>query len=806
MPSIGLIARFLAAQIPFPRKQKSPACPAIRDEFAASLGVMRLESRRVLNAANLPVGPAPTPPPDAAANAAAVAQVAQQSVILTVDASQQAQKQGGDLFVVKRDGDNVDVTINGSPSVSQPLSAIGELIIKGSDGDDKLVIDYSGGDPLPSGGIQFDGGQEQTPGGDQIIIEGGPVGSVTYNLDSANSGVITIDGASISFTGVESVLDSLSAASRSFYVAAGGSSLTLGDGRAAGTGEITTASGMVLDFADPTSSLTVGTVSPAGATTDTINVSTFHDATGADLYFHGGTGDTLDIAGNVDLGAANLTASAGTILVSGSITSAGGTIELDGSQAVTLAATARIQSTGGSVIADAGAAGTLLDYGVIDVSDTVPGAIGGSVELLGEDVGLGGSARVDASGSAGGGTILVGGDAHGAHAAVRDATQTFVGQNVTLKADAVDQGHGGKVVVWSDEFTQYYGSISARGGLAGGDGGWAEVSGGSLTFQGTADLSASSGQIGTLLLDPANLTITHDTTATGSLDSTLSTNNEIQFGDDAGGTDTVTDFQINQLTGSIILQATDTLTSNADSVITLQNDASLTLETQTGDITLNGSMTASGTGTITIHAGETAGSGGSAVVNGSIATAGGAVAITADGSVAINSTVNANTGPVTLTAGAAITETGGAVSTSGLLTTSSVTGTTLGGANTVGSFNATNTTSGDVSLTNTAATLAVTGISETGGNISVGNTGNLTTSGLVTDLTAGQSISLSAAAGTLTIGAAVTGTTTDTISLMTTTSGDIAVNAAVSTGSGEIDATSAGQITETAGSFSTTGL
>src|SRR5262249_61697457 len=49
-----------------------------------------------------------------------------------------------------------------------------------------------------------------------------------------------------------------------------------------------------------------------------------------------------------------------------------------------------------------------------------------------------------------------------------------------------------------------------------------------------------------------------------------------------------------------------------------------------------------------------------------------------------------------------------------LLTTGSAGGTALGGANTVSSFNATNTTGGKVSLTDTATTLAITGITQSG--------------------------------------------------------------------------------------------
>ena len=78
----------------------------------------------------------------------------------------------------------------------------------------------------------------------------------------------------------------------------------------------------------------------------------------------------------------------------------------------------------------------------------------------------------------------------------------------------------------------------------------------------------------------------------------------------------------------------------------------------------------------------------------------------------------------------AIAEAGGIINTTGLLTTNSSLGTLLNGANTVGSFNATNTTSGNIALTNTATNLTLTGISNTAanGDVTVNNTGMITNS------------------------------------------------------------------------------
>jgi hypothetical protein len=114
---------------------------------------------------------------------------------------------------------------------------------------------------------------------------------------------------------------------------------------------------------------------------------------------------------------------------------------------------------------------------------------------------------VDASGAAGGGTVLVGGDYQGKNAAVQNAQQTFVGKDAVIKADATGLGDGGKVIVWSDEATRVYGSISARGGANGGNGGFVETSGHRLDMQGAVDTRAPQGSTGKLLLDPSDVYI-----------------------------------------------------------------------------------------------------------------------------------------------------------------------------------------------------------------------------------------------------------------------------------------------------------
>ncbi|WP_426163352.1 filamentous hemagglutinin N-terminal domain-containing protein [Pseudoduganella sp. R-34] len=135
-------------------------------------------------------------------------------------------------------------------------------------------------------------------------------------------------------------------------------------------------------------------------------------------------------------------------------------------------------------------------------------ARGGEIAILGQQVGLTGDARVDASGEEGGGSVLVGGDYRGANPQVPNARQVYVGRDAVLTADAGSSGRGGKVVVWADETARVHGSISARGGRQGGDGGLVETSARQLELGGLrVDAGAVQGRLGQWLLDPYDIEV-----------------------------------------------------------------------------------------------------------------------------------------------------------------------------------------------------------------------------------------------------------------------------------------------------------
>lgn len=257
----------------------------------------------------------------------------------------------------------------------------------------------------------------------------------------------------------------------------------------------------------------------------------------------------------------------------------------------------------GIIILDGGDHGITANSGTVDASGKNTGETGGSVTILGTKVGLFAGSLVDVSGDAGGGTALIGGNFHGG-GPEKNAAMTYVDKDAVVIADALESGNGGSVAVWSDVATRYFGTISAKGGVQGGDGGFIEVSGKhSLTYAGLANLEAPRGATGTLLLDPDEITIIH-----GSSDTNITVTGAGPFADSSSGSgSTLSDGTINTQLGTAnvtITTSTDSITSNADVVIDT-NSKTLTLDSAR-DITLGGTFNDAGSlGTLNLKIGQT---------------------------------------------------------------------------------------------------------------------------------------------------------------------------------------------------------
>ena len=440
---------------------------------------------------------------------------------------------------------------------------------------------------------------------------------------------------------------------------------------------------------------------------------------------------TLDLAGDgllrLEVGSDLLTNTNGATSAvenSGSITANGGQVVLSAA-AVKDVFTNLINNTGvvranridntGGTIELLGPEGDVVSSGTLDASAADARSTGGSVTMVGNRVGLFGDAVINVSGATGGGTAYIGGGDHGANPNIPNAEETVVSPGAIIDADAGTSGSGGHVVVWSNDFTDFSGSVSARGGSESGDGGYAEVSGkGDLQFSGSANLTAAQGVWGTLLLDPATLDIVHSPDAT------------IPTGASSGawpyasaGSGTISDTAVESLltTGNVVLQGTDSATLESGATIDVSGQSvasghSLAIDSH-GTVSLLGTIRlndgdvlidtdgGSGTGTLTTGSASVISSGGGKItlsasgnvdLSGSLESSGGNIAVSATGT---GSTL-------TLESGASIQSTNGGFGTD-ILSLSAQSNIVLGGGSMLGTTLDLTSTSGNIAQSASAS-------------------------------------------------------------------------------------------------------
>lgn len=339
-----------------------------------------------------------------------------------------------------------------------------------------------------------------------------------------------------------------------------------------------------------------------------------------------------------------------------------------------------------------GTTGVVNLSGTLDVSGATSGQKGGEVQVTAHTVNLT-QAKIKASGDAGGGVVLIGGNFHGA-GPLANAQTTTMDRGSQIEANATRTGDGGKIAVWSNGTTAIDGTFNARGGLIAGNGGFVETSGQVLSMgpNATVNTLAPKGLTGTWLVDPfnyeicalctgltgesaasviaklvtSNYTIQADnnitvseaisfTTAARTL--TLNAGNSILINATMDTSGIGSGFKL--IAGSNITTNSTITTSGSDSLITLSagNDAlinaamtasnlnSIISITATRDITATGTLTASQSGTeinLTAHRDLTAGT--------VTAAGGGLLNLIADRNVSVNTATA--TGTATLKADA----------------------------------------------------------------------------------------------------------------------------------------------------------
>ncbi len=377
--------------------------------------------------------------------------------------------------------------------------------------------------------------------------------------------------------------------------------------------------------------------------------------------------------------------------------------------------------------------GTVEQRGSISTANT--NGVGGKVTLLGDQIGLFENSIIDVSGTQGAGTVLIGGNWQG-QGTEPHASAVYMDSLANIKADATYNGNGGQVVLWSEDYTGFYGAISAKGGIHGGDGGQIETSSHyNLQASGLVDTSALLGKAGHWLLDPVDVTIVNSAgiasiTSPYSPSSNSSVNVSaiaaalasgsvtIQTAGGTGGNGDIifSDTSVGTLTYNTSLSTTPTLTLKADRSIVMHPGWRIVPAAGSGALNIDMQAALTSFGTIDI--------GGPPNTTGSTATA-----------------LNSNGGNISLN-----NTTNGADSTSGIRIryasfqadagNITITGLSAGiyGIRLYAGTNTFSTTSGNISLSGTS--LANSGLMNDGASANISsNSGAITLHGLTSNST-----------------------------------------------------------------------
>lgn len=201
---------------------------------------------------------------------------------------------GVNNFVLNLDGSGqpqLGGTSDGVQLVPMSLAGVNQLIINGASSADTLTVDYTGGNPIPAGGVTFNGGG----GADTLVIPNGTFTIATYNYTNATDGSVVLDGAVINYTGLSPILNTGTVADAIFNLPAGADNAFLEDDAIPGNNQIRLRSSPttfeVTTFTKPTSSLTINTNG-----TDTLTVTDLDGSLNATLFVTGaGADDTLTL-------------------------------------------------------------------------------------------------------------------------------------------------------------------------------------------------------------------------------------------------------------------------------------------------------------------------------------------------------------------------------------------------------------------------------------------------------------------------------------------------------------------------------
>jgi hypothetical protein len=536
---------------------------------------------------------------------------------------------------------NYELYDSGQLVFTQPINQTTAFNIGADPGvDASLTIDFSGGS-LGSLPITFDGGTGA--GTHTLTIENSFVTNAEYSYTDANSGLITLNGQTISFTHTSSIADNDVNINEIFNLPTGAHALLQDDGTSGnGISEITSlnSTSVTTTFSNPTTSLTINTAGTSVvqlAAMDSNFAPTLEDFSGqaTDVFSFASSG-AVPSGTNLDLSLA--------------------TLDLNGFSPT-------INALGGD--------GTISDGSTFTNSTLTVGASGGTGDFTGVIQNGSGSVGLTVNGT-GASETLGGANTYSGATTIASGTLVVGAANTIPSAsDVTDNGTldlGG--------FSDTIGALDGSGTVLSSTSGSA-----TLTVGGDGGIGSFSGSI-----EDGSGTVSLTVDGAGSSETLSGTNTY-------SGTTTIT-------SGTLVLGNTNTISSSSN----VTDDSTLDLggfSDTIGALDGNGIVTNDGLGGATLTVG---GNGATGTFSGSIENGLGQVGLTVDGTGASETLSGTNTysGATTITSGTLV-----AGATSSLSSNSDVTdnstldlhgfGTTIGALD--GSGTVDSSVSGVVTLT-----------------------------------------------------------------------------------------------------------
>jgi len=276
----------------------------------------------------------------------------------------------------------------GSHTVTVPFSAVSgpQILVRTFEGNDELTIDYSLGNFSKQ--VDFDGGNQTTS--DSLALTGGSFASVVHSFSGPSSGNVSITGNSlVSYTGLEPIVDTLSAVDRIFNLPSGpASDATLADDGVAANGlsRLSAPTFELVDFSNPSGLVTIN----RGTASDSLTVGNLPDfSAGLTIGSAANPLGTITLAGNLTLGPdKSLTASAtGNLSLpdAASQVRAGGAIALSTLQSVYLGSGASLTTISGDLTLQANLQDppSLGNFTGIDIDGARVSSTTGNITLTG---------------------------------------------------------------------------------------------------------------------------------------------------------------------------------------------------------------------------------------------------------------------------------------------------------------------------------------------------------------------------------------------------------------------------------------